>query len=129
LFLRVVTALLKPYPDDHEAGLYSYSIYWGHVAVKVQGLSLMRKYIPWELSYGGGLAVIAVASVLVGVLMAKLIELPVLRLRDRLFPSRSSMIAASHPEPIQSRGDLQKKEECQVPELVGAATTATPGLW
>lgn len=43
-----------------------------------------------------GTPVYVAASVILGVSMAKLVEMPVLRLRDRLFPSRSSDLIALH---------------------------------
>ena len=80
-------------------GGYSYSIYLWHLVVGTLGLSVFRRAYTEGASRLGGLlppqphyllefALYVAASVGVGVLMAKLVEVPVLRLRDRYFPAR-----------------------------------------
>jgi peptidoglycan/LPS O-acetylase OafA/YrhL len=60
-------------------GYYSYSIYLWHV-VAMLGLEWMpASWFRFPLYF--------LAAIALGVLMAKLIEIPVLRLRDRVFPS------------------------------------------
>lgn len=76
-------------------GAYSYSIYLWHIVCVP-----MVKY--WFSTARGGsrpeavlaLACYFVGSVVMGIVMARLIEIPVLRLRDRLFPSRSRQMTA-----------------------------------
>lgn len=80
-------------------GVYSYSIYIWHLAIQQWGLPLLETVIGFERGGLVSLAVFAVASIAVGVTMAKLIEMPVLRMRDRIIPSRS---AAFGPQPVES---------------------------
>jgi len=69
-------------------GRYSYSIYLWHAPVLWWGEPLLRAnglhpgFLPCAAGY------IAI-SLVVGILLAKIIELPVLKLRDRIFPSRT----------------------------------------
>jgi peptidoglycan/LPS O-acetylase OafA/YrhL len=73
-------------------GLNSYSIYLWHMAVK-RGFSLLRKNevlaLNWTLELLGYVAM----SVVVGVVMARVVEIPVLAIRDRKFPSRTVPVA------------------------------------
>jgi peptidoglycan/LPS O-acetylase OafA/YrhL len=78
-------------------GLHSYSIYLWHVAVKIQGRHWMERYLPWDVGYWGGLALIIGASFAAGIVLAKLIEMPVLALRDRLFPADASATGMARP--------------------------------
>ena len=82
-------------------GAYSYSIYLWHLVVASLGLTLIRRaYSQVHATLSEGLvaqplnplvefAAYVVASIAVGIVMAKLVEMPVLRLRDRYFPGRS----------------------------------------
>jgi peptidoglycan/LPS O-acetylase OafA/YrhL len=65
-------------------GAYSYSIYLWHMAI-------MRWAVPhWQnaLSWQQRQALYLVGAFVIGIAMAKLVELPTLRLRDRWYPSR-----------------------------------------
>lgn len=75
-------------------GSYSYSIYLWHVAVMTWGPKLCRGILGDEPSVTIYLLFSLVTSVIVGIVMAMLVESPFLRLRDRIFPSRSSALAA-----------------------------------
>jgi peptidoglycan/LPS O-acetylase OafA/YrhL len=62
-------------------GFYSYSIYLWHLPL----LAVVRN------AFGDrapGVALFYAGSILVGVLMARLVELPALRLRERWFPGQ-----------------------------------------
>jgi peptidoglycan/LPS O-acetylase OafA/YrhL len=74
-------------------GAFSYSIYLWHIPVNMGGRALMGRF-PDRLHYFVWLALIYAASLAVGVVMAKLVEYPVLRIRDRFFPSRSGTLRA-----------------------------------
>jgi peptidoglycan/LPS O-acetylase OafA/YrhL len=67
-------------------GLYSYSIYLWHVALMV--------FLPRFPANWMRFPVYVLSSVLLGIGMAKAVEVPSLRIRDRLFPSLSNRSAS-----------------------------------
>ncbi len=69
-------------------GRHSYSIYLWHIAV-LEWFAL-RFFSPAE-HWGVCMAVYLAGSICVGMVMSKIIEYPMLKLRDRLFPSRSHL--------------------------------------
>ncbi len=70
-------------------GIYSYSIYLWHYPV----IGWLRLYCPSVLTSGWpGALWLGALSVIPGVLMAKLVEYPLLRLRDVWFPTRSRLL-------------------------------------
>jgi peptidoglycan/LPS O-acetylase OafA/YrhL len=83
-------------------GAYSYSIYLWHVPVASWGMEALRRtgYLP--ASRAAQVALYLAGSILLGVAMARLVETPSLRLRDRLFPSRSS-VPVERPAPAGSK--------------------------
>ncbi len=70
-------------------GANSYSIYLWHRSTATWGLHSLARILPFHLNYVAEFAVYAVISIGLGILMARLIEFPVLKLRDRLYPTRS----------------------------------------
>lgn len=68
-------------------GQYSYSIYLWHLPVVVWSQDLLAA-AGWTLGFWARGAVYMVGSLVVGIVSARLVEMPVLALRDRLFPSR-----------------------------------------
>ncbi len=83
-------------------GAYSYSIYLWHLLVASVGLTFIRRaysygaqaLLPSGNSQSGPhylieFALYVVMSVVIGIVMSKLVEMPVLRIRDRYFPARS----------------------------------------
>jgi peptidoglycan/LPS O-acetylase OafA/YrhL len=71
-------------------GRYSYSIYLWHMAVLIWSRTLMDHLLgPAEASRDLKVLAYAVLAVPVGVVAAWIVEMPVLALRDRFFPSRS----------------------------------------
>jgi peptidoglycan/LPS O-acetylase OafA/YrhL len=79
-------------------GAYSYSIYLWHTAAKHWAAPVWKSVVGQELGYVGQSVLYLFTSIVVGILMARLIELPFLRLRDAAFPSRSKP-----PEPVAAR--------------------------
>lgn len=69
-------------------GYYSYSIYLWHMLVS-RSVSIFVKRLGWDLPYWAIMVYYFAACVGLGWGLARLVELPALRFRDRLFPSRS----------------------------------------
>ncbi|QDU09665.1 acyltransferase family protein [Gimesia aquarii] len=84
-------------------GFYSYSIYLWHMPVNVWGSGAIRIATGVQIGYWSNLFVYMIGSLIVGVLMAKLIEMPVLRIRDRYFPSRSQKQVASTKMQVEQK--------------------------
>lgn len=79
-------------------GFYSYSIYLWHVDLGWPlGAALENgwRFPSNTLTWIAGTAVYVGLAVLVGVVMAKLIEVPTLRLRDRIYPRRARAMDVS----------------------------------
>jgi len=66
-------------------GLYSYSIYLWHFAVRSYVMPQLALR-GWSLGYLGDLAIYTTGSIAVGIAAARLVEIPVLELRDRWIP-------------------------------------------
>ncbi len=78
-------------------GVYSYSIYLWHIPLRWYSESLLRMVLdhpPYLLRFG----VYMVGTLGVGIFMAKLVEFPILRIRDRYFPSRSAPLGGGNPQ-------------------------------
>jgi peptidoglycan/LPS O-acetylase OafA/YrhL len=76
-------------------GACSYSIYLWHLPVMLWGIPLAEQAAGIRFSFVFRAALSVVGSLAFGVLMAKLVETPALRLRDRWFPSRADHALAS----------------------------------
>lgn len=76
-------------------GSYSYSIYLWHVPVAVWGLHRLHKIWPKKTGTVTDFVLYLIASIGVGIFMANLIEFPVLKLRDRLFPARNTNLTTA----------------------------------
>jgi peptidoglycan/LPS O-acetylase OafA/YrhL len=74
-------------------GVYSYSIYLWHVPIREWGGRLLTNFTHHEGLSLPGLLLYLVASVLVGIGMSKLVEIPFLRARDRLCPPRATAVS------------------------------------
>jgi peptidoglycan/LPS O-acetylase OafA/YrhL len=71
------------------AGSHSYSVYLWHMPVALLSRSVAARLPDAPSSWFIYCATYVVGSLAIGILMAVVIEFPVLKLRDRLFPSRA----------------------------------------
>jgi len=69
------------------AGASSYSIYLWHMPWLAFGVPWLERLAGGPLPYGVGIGLYLAGSIAVGMVMARLVEVPALRLRDRHFPS------------------------------------------
>ncbi len=81
-------------------GAYSYSIYLWHLAVRLYGVQLIERACGVTPGLSVRAASYVIGSLLLGVLMAKIVELPALRLRNRWFPSLTSGPIEDQPIPL-----------------------------
>lgn len=68
-------------------GMYSYSIYLWHGPAGAWLPGLFRRILGFPTGRYGRFAVYFAGSVVIGIVMSKLVEYPILRLRDRLLPA------------------------------------------
>jgi peptidoglycan/LPS O-acetylase OafA/YrhL len=74
-------------------GAHSYSIYLWHIPVRLAADRTLGALPPLC-----AFALYFAASIALGIAMSRLVEVPVLRFRDRMFPSRA--VAAPSPQPV-----------------------------
>lgn len=79
-------------------GSHSYSVYLWHMPVALWGPALTRPLFADHYDWFVYATVYLVASLAIGVLMSAALEFPVLRLRDRYFPSRGGPLNAGTTE-------------------------------
>jgi peptidoglycan/LPS O-acetylase OafA/YrhL len=75
-------------------GRHSYSIYLWHVAVLVAGVPLAARLVGHPVGTLGEVLVYFLGSCGAGIIMARLIEFPSLRIRDRYFAPRERGLSA-----------------------------------
>ncbi|MCP4547887.1 MAG: acyltransferase [bacterium] len=81
-------------------GYFSYSIYLWHLDLAWQPIRFLSRRGFLGLDSGPAAWIITMTlytllSIVTGALMARIVEMPILRLRDRLFPSRARALPAS----------------------------------
>lgn len=75
-------------------GKHSYAIYLWHMAVNEWGVVKLRLLLHRQPSEGVDFLLYLTGSILLGVLLTQLVERPVLALRERFWPSKSSLPSA-----------------------------------
>lgn len=70
-------------------GAHSYSIYLWHIPVREWVIPAVDRQLGGDQPFWLALGIYLGVSLIAGVVMAKLVEFPIIHLRDRLFPSRS----------------------------------------
>lgn len=81
-------------------GAHSYSIYLWHLPMKKLGVPLIEQMCRTSFPYGIKVSVYMVGSIVAGMLMARIVEIPALALRDRWFPSRGVGPIEGRPGPV-----------------------------
>ena len=118
----VVAALGSAAPEGRFAssvayiGSHSYSVYLWHMPV-VGGAALVWKMLPGHINWGIYCVLCLAGAIIFGIGMALAIESPVLRLRDRMFPSRGTPLGM---DPTGPSGVSQQTDS--------VATTRQPGV-
>jgi peptidoglycan/LPS O-acetylase OafA/YrhL len=79
-------------------GMYSYSIYLWHGPVGAWLPGLMRHALGFPTGAYGRFAVYFLGSLVIGTVMSKLVEYPILRLRDQILPAPNIIAVASDVE-------------------------------
>ncbi len=97
-------------------GAFSYSIYLWHMPTRDWVIPTVEYLLGRSLGFRVRAGFFLIGSIVLGIGMAKLIELPALRLRDRWFPSNVKAVGNPPPEPAPpcSRPSDTVAEDAQV---------------
>ncbi len=87
-------------------GVYSYSIYLWHVPMAQWGLVWLRGTFPEVATFPVQFLFYACGSLVAGIVLSKLIEMPILALRDQFFPSRNGALRTPKTFDPVSEGSL-----------------------
>src|SRR5262249_43003209 len=103
--MMMVGVLLSDFPQRPSIlllaglGAYSYSIYLWHMPVHDWGVSLVETACGRPVGFGNRVLLYLVGSLAFGVVMAKWVEVPALRLRNRWFPPPGQGPIEERPSP------------------------------
>ena len=103
-FLRIESSGIKLLNLGGALGAASYSIYLWHMPVAIWGWPMAQK-LPGMGSYPSYFVFYMVGSLAFGWMMSKVVEWPVLRLRDRFFPSGARRAGCPEGKPAPERPD------------------------
>ncbi len=73
-------------------GSHSYSIYLWHIPMAVWGVTIAKRLLYPHWNWFVYLGVYIIGSLVIGILLSQMIEIPLLRIRNRLLPSRSTAL-------------------------------------
>jgi peptidoglycan/LPS O-acetylase OafA/YrhL len=85
-----------PYRFVAWIGVYSYGIYLWHLSVR-EPLAKIVTHLPLSIQWISLLCGQYITAVILGVVMTKLVEFPMLRVRDRVFPRGEARLAPAQP--------------------------------
>ncbi len=98
-------------------GSYSYSIYLWHLSGKWWGIGIVEKFYP-SIGFGVRTIIYVLGAFVVGITMAKVVEMPALRIRDRWFPSRVDGLNGGRVPPTAVVSENHKKDQSDMPHGV-----------
>lgn len=81
------TLARRPFSNLARVGFYSYSIYLWHMPINIWVISALEAKFGSNPNWVLNCAIYLSGSIGVGILMARLVEYPVLGIRDRVFPA------------------------------------------
>lgn len=87
-------------------GVYSYSIYLWHGPMARWGLRWLRESFPEAATFPVQLLFYVCGSLTVGIILSKLIEMPILAFRDQFFPSRNGALRTPETFDTAPKGSL-----------------------
>jgi peptidoglycan/LPS O-acetylase OafA/YrhL len=89
-------------------GRHSYSVYLWHAAVSLWGLEVLRRADLLPISNFAQFLIYITCSFGIGIGMARLVEIPALKVRDRLFPScgESLQVGPQRKEPSLAQSSM-----------------------
>jgi peptidoglycan/LPS O-acetylase OafA/YrhL len=116
-------------------GAYSYSIYLWHFPIEMYGDELIHRFTGWQMNWFAIAITYVSLSLIVGIVAAKLVEMPVLRWRDRMLPSNSgtvpefaarlSDVAPDLPEPLRGPAGIAGAPKPATARAARAATDSS----
>jgi peptidoglycan/LPS O-acetylase OafA/YrhL len=88
-----------------KCGMFSYGIYLWHLSVRIP-IAALARHVPLRMSWPINHVLPYLAAITLGVLSTKIIEVPFLKLRERLTPASAPAVseACSLAEPVMGRG-------------------------